>query len=87
MVFFKITAADHPTRLLPSVQWNKQKGCALFAFKATGISRLLSFETEDPELIDLLSRAGYLTEPPPGLGRNMPGIAMAGLRPIEGGDQ
>jgi hypothetical protein len=52
---------QHPGAALPTVLWDPQTDSPVFAFKR-GASGRLELETNDPELIDLLTSAGYARE-------------------------
>ncbi len=75
MRFYKMTDRSHPTHVLPSVQWDHGSGKALFEFAKTNIQGVMACDTDDPEIISLLTRAGYVTEPV-GEG-NIPAMALA----------
>jgi hypothetical protein len=83
MKFFKIAEPSGPHKDLPSVLWDPGTQQPRFEFKPCGVRGVLSFETEDPELITMLRRAGYYEELPQGLGNiNRMGLA-GGLSPEE----
>ncbi len=63
MRFYKMTDRSHPTHVLPTLQWDQGTGKPLFEFVKTNIRGVMACETDDPEIIYLLSRAGYATEP------------------------
>jgi hypothetical protein len=62
MIFYKICDHKHPTSKLPSVLWDSGAGKAFFEFTKSGIKGVLACETENPEIIDMLTEAGYITE-------------------------
>jgi hypothetical protein len=63
MKFMKRTDLDgagnpHPTSVLPSCLWDPASDSPLFAFTRRP-DGCLELETDDPQLIDLLTSAGY----------------------------
>jgi hypothetical protein len=63
MKFIKRTDRDgdgnyHPGCALPTCLWDPESNAPVFAFTRRASGRL-ELETEDPELIDLLTSAGY----------------------------
>ena len=82
MRFYKILDRRHPTHTLPTVQWDKRTDSPLFEFTKTDVAGVLGCDVEDPEIIDMLLSAGYVTDKPQG--PNIPGMAM--MHPVGPGD-
>jgi hypothetical protein len=83
MIFYKICQSEGPHKDLPSVQWDPGTQKPKFEFTPTGVRGVLKFQTDDPELITMLRRAGYYEEMPQGLG-NVNRMGLAGeLSPEE----
>jgi hypothetical protein len=83
MRFYKICAHSHPTSRLPSILWGND--AAVFEFtRLPGFRDVLIFETENPQLIDMLTNAGYLTEEPAGLTATIGAISMMDPNAAEG---
>jgi hypothetical protein len=62
MIFYKICDHKHATSKLPSVLWDQVNGRAVFEFTKSSIRGVLAYETENPQIIDILTEAGYITE-------------------------
>ncbi|MDP3181270.1 MAG: hypothetical protein Q8M54_00450 [Desulfobaccales bacterium] len=77
MKFYKICDSAGPHKDLPTVQWDKKSEKPLFEFTRTGVRGVMSFTTNNSELISLLRAAGYHEVMPQGLG-NIGAMAMAG---------
>lgn len=58
MRFYKMTDRNHPTHVLPSVLWDQRTSKALFEFAKTNIQGVMACDTDDPEIISLLTHAG-----------------------------
>jgi hypothetical protein len=84
MRFYKICHRGHPTNDLPSVQWDPRTEKPLFEFVRTDVAGVLGCDISDPELIDMLTSAGYVTERPDS--PNIPGMALMHRRPLAGED-
>lgn len=75
MKFYKSVNRNHPTHVLPTVLWNPRADKPVFEFRR-GPSGALEFETENPEIIDLLLSAGYGHEPDPGDAPTFSGMSL-----------
>jgi hypothetical protein len=82
MRFYKVCDRNHPSHVLPTVLWDKRSARAVFRFEQSGIPGVLACDTDDPEVQDMLTQAGYPTEQPQSM--NIPHLAMMHQVPKEG---
>jgi hypothetical protein len=64
--FYKMTGRAEPTSNLPSILWDPAAQKAVFEFRRTNVAGVLAFETDDPAIITMLQKTGYVQEPGPG---------------------